>query len=995
MSQIDFELGGIASHCLEVYRKMGKNYYSNYRPLEMILETDVFFNFVEANYYIFKEQDNTTLSQAYEMYKEYCNDSNVDFKLPRHKFREELKNYFKKFEEVGRSDGKQIRSYYSGFLTDKFSKNLKKADHFSSLVLDCKKSLFDDICKDCPAQYANADDIPSMKWSSIKTKLSDIDTHKVHYVKVPLNHIVIDFDIKDEKGNKSAELNLKEASKWPPTYAEFSKGGNGIHLHYIYDGDPERLSRIYSEGIEIKVFNGKSSLRRRLSKCNNIPIAHINSGLPLKGEKMINFETVKSERSLRNLIKRNLNKEIHPGTKPSIDFIYKILEDAYNNGLKYDVTDMRPSILSFANNSTHQAAYCIKLVNEMKFKSDEPSENLDYRTDEIIFFDVEVFPNLFLVNWKYAGEDKKCVRMINPTSEEIEKLMKMKLIGFNCRRYDNHILYARYIGYNNKELFMLSQRIINESKNSLFGEAYNISYTDVYDFSSVKQSLKKFEIELGIHHQELGLPWDQEVPEDKWEMVAEYCDNDVIATEAVFNSRHADWVARQILADLSGLSVNDTTQQHTARIVFGKDKRPQDKFIYTDLSKEFPGYKFENGISTYRDEVTGEGGYVYAEPGMYGNVALLDIASMHPTSIEILNLFGPYTKNFSQIKAARIAIKHKDFVSARKMLNGKLAKYLDNENESDKLAYALKIAINIVYGLTSAKFDNPFKDPKNIDNIVAKRGALFMINLKHEVQERGFTVAHIKTDSIKIPNASQEIIDFVMDYGKQYGYTFEHEATYEKMCLVNDAVYIAKYKDGKHAGEWTATGAQFAHPYVFKELFSREPITFDDMCETKTVTSALYLDMNENLGEDKHNYVFIGKAGSFCPILPGCGGGVLLREKDGKYYAATGSKGYRWLEAEVVKKLNKENAIDEKYFTSLCDDAINNISKFGDFEWLISDDPYLKKSNNPPWIVPCGDHHIETCFECPHFYNDKFHSDCKKGYDISDIILKGVKENDK
>ena len=766
-------------------------------------------------------------------------------------------------------------------------------------------------------------------------------------------------------------------------------------MHYIYDGDPEKLSRVYSDGIEIKVFNGKASLRRRLSKCNNIPIAHINSGLPLKGEKMINFEAVKSERSLRNLIKRNLNKEIHPGTKPSIDFIYKILEDAYSSGLHYDITDMRPSILSFANNSTHQSDYCVKLVNQMKFKSDNISDPVDYNTDEMVFFDVEVFPNLFLVNWKYAGENKKCVRMINPTPAEIEKLMKMKLVGFNCRRYDNHILYARYIGYNNKELFMLSQRIINESKNSLFGEAYNISYTDVYDFSSTKQSLKKFEIELGIHHQELGLPWDKDVPEDKWEEVAKYCDNDVIATEAVFNARHADWIARQILADLSGLTVNDTTQQHTARIVFGTDKRPQDKFVYTDLSKEFPGYKFENGISTYRDEVTGEGGYVYAEPGMYGNVALLDIASMHPTSIEVLNAFGEYTKNFSQLKAARIAIKHKDFETAKNMLGGKLAKYLDNEDESDKLAYALKIAINIVYGLTSAKFDNPFKDPRNIDNIVAKRGALFMINLKHEVQEKGFTVAHIKTDSIKIPNASQEIIDFVMDYGKKYGYTFEHEATYEKMCLVNDAVYIAKYKDGKHAGEWTAIGAQFAHPYVFKTLFSKEKIEFNDMCETKTVTSSLYLDMNEDLPEDEHNYIFVGKAGSFCPIMPGYGGGILLREKDGKYYAATGTKGYRWLEAEVVQKMKKEKYIDENYFRNLVDDAISNISKFGNFEWLISDSPYLKKNDNPPWILPCGDHHIETCFDCPHFYNDSYHSDCKKGYDISDIILKGENKNDK
>ena len=66
------------------------------------------------------------------------------------------------------------------------------------------------------------------------TKLFQIDTSRLHYVRVPENHIVIDFDLKDEDGNKSAELNISAASKWPPTYAEFSKGGAGIHLHYIF-----------------------------------------------------------------------------------------------------------------------------------------------------------------------------------------------------------------------------------------------------------------------------------------------------------------------------------------------------------------------------------------------------------------------------------------------------------------------------------------------------------------------------------------------------------------------------------------------------------------------------------------------------------------------------------------------------------------------------------------------------------------------------------------
>ena len=171
--------------------------------------------------------------------------------------------------------------------------------------------------------------------------------------------------------------------------------------------------------------------------------------------------------------------------------------------------------------------------------------------------------------------------MMNPTAQEVEDLFKYRLIGFNCRRYDNHILYSRYLGYNNKQLYALSQRIITEGK-GFFSEAYNISYTDVYDFSTKKQSLKKWEIELGIHHKELGLPWNEPVPEDKWELVAEYCDNDVLATEAVFNHLKGDWTARQILADLAGMSVNDTSNSLTTRIVFGRERKP--KLVYTDLA---------------------------------------------------------------------------------------------------------------------------------------------------------------------------------------------------------------------------------------------------------------------------------------------------------------------------------------------------------------------------------------------------------------------------
>lgn len=933
LSQINFELGGIANRCLKRYRELGKDYYAGYLPVEMILQTDFFYNFIEQFFETFNSQDGTNLDQAYGLYKKYCEESNVEYKLPRHKFREELRNYFDNFYERLMVDGTRQRSVYRGFKKEKFTSRVEETEHAYSLSMKEDTSLLDEMLADMPAQLATEDGIPKYKWANVSTKLSDIDTGEVHYVKPPSNHIVIDFDLKGDDGKKSVEKNVAEASLWPSTYAEFSQGGSGVHLHYIWTGDPTELSRVYSDGIEIKVFTGDASLRRKLSTCNNIPVVELSSGLPMKEKKVINFDTVKSERGLRDLIERNLRKEIHPGTKPSIDFINKLLEDAYKEGLSYDVSNLRPQILSFAMNSTNQSDYCIKLVNKMRWVSEGVPWELaepQYISDTLVFFDVEVFPNLFHISWKYQGSDQ-CVHMVNPTPAEMDKFLKLKLVGYNNRRYDNHICYARYLGYSLEQLYSLSQKLVTGSKNGYFGEAYEASYTDIYDFASEKKSLKKWQIELGIHHKELGLPWDKPVPEEMWDLVAEYCDNDVISEEIVFEARKQDFVAREILAKVSGLSVNRTTNQHTTRIIFGHEKNPQDSFIYTDLSEMFPGYKHDFGKSTYRGEETGEGGYVYSEPGMYNNVAVLDVASMHPTSIEELELFGPYTKKFSELKAARVAIKRKEYEAAGSMLGGALRPYLVDEGDAKALSYALKIAINSVYGLTSARFPNPFKDPRNIDNIVAKRGALFMIDLKNAVQAKGVQVVHIKTDSIKIPDATPEIIQFVMEFGEKYGYEFEHETTYEKMCLVNDAVYIAKVPAdpwaANQSAKWSATGAQFAHPYVFKTLFSKEQIHFDDLCETKSVTTALYLDF-----ENGTKPMFIGKIGAFVPILPNRGGALLLREKEDKFYAATGSKGHYWLEGEMVKELHKEDDIDMSYFSNLVDNAIETLSKFGDFE---------------------------------------------------------------
>lgn len=1077
--QVKFELGAIAKHCLDVYLA-DPGYYDDYIPKSMMSASNDFYNFVLDSYSVFKRENGTTLKAAWEMYKTYCDEARVPYQASKRNFKEELKNYFWKYDDkFDSSDGTKLISYYSDFRTDIFEEELgvystekKKKEEpevKSWLEFNCTESIFDKEYSGCPAQLASSNEKPVKAWAEVTKTLSDINTSKVHYAKPPEEHVVVDFDLKDENGNKSFEKNLEEASKWPPTYAELSKSGGGIHLHYNYTGDISQLSHVYSDEIEIKTFTGGSSLRRKLTKCNDLPIATISSGLPLKegGKSVINFDGLKNEKAVRTLLKRHINKEIMGHAKPSIDMIQKILDKMYESGMVYDVSDLKNAVYALAASSTNQSELCLKKVNEMRFKSEDKAEESQNPKDEepIVFVDIEVFPNLFLVCWKVQGLGKPVVTMINPKPADIEELLKFKLVGFNNRSYDNHMIYGCLMGYNNEQLYNLSKKLISKdktiSRNAKFGSAYNISYTDIYDFASAgnKKSLKKLEIEMagvseaklakkgfseyeirvikaGTHHQELGLPWDDPVPEELWEKVADYCQNDVIATEAAFVYLKGDWIARQILADITGMTENDTTNTLSQRIIFGLDRNPQSKFNYRDLAVPvgsnqyeeylvkfgkdykfrvfnadglpeyrdyipgevlpdgysilpfFPGYTFERGKSIYLGEEIGEGGRVYSEPGMYGNVWDGDVTGQHPSSIIAEVLFGvEYTKAFQDIVYGRVSIKHKSWADIDNLFGGKLKPYIqkviDGELTSTDLANALKTVVNSVYGQTKASYSCAFKDPRNKDNIVAKRGALFMTLLKREVQKRGFTVAHIKTDSIKIPDATPEIQQFVLDFGKEYGYSFETEAEFEKFCLVNKAVYIAKIKDG----DWTATGDQFAVPYVFKKLFSHEEVIFEDLCETFAVKEgALYLDMNEKLPdvshyekefkktEDKykkgllsditfehtcaelndkiaegHDYRFIGRVGQFCPIRPGCGGGVLYRVDNNKYYAAAGTTGYRWLESETLRGTN-EDIIDMAYFNKLLDDAVETISQYGDFEWFASDDPYIPKEPLPGFM---------------------------------------------
>lgn len=950
MERMHFELPHIAQKAIDVFNKRGAGYYQDYVPFDMMESTDLFFSFMREHARALG--DRCTLKTAAELYRAYLLDFDYDTSGYKKKVKTELKRYYRTFVDQKKIDGVVVKNVYEGLKWEDIFPGEAKPDFDSGdseeeliayFGLGEMESAFDEAARTYPAQYTNSEGHPKLKWDQVETALQDVNTRELHYVRVPMNHIVIDFDMKNEDGEKDLSLNLKAAKKFPETYTELSKSGNGVHLHYIYDGEVEKLAALYDEDIEIKVFKGKSSLRRKLSLCNDKGIVHISTGLPEKEETLEVYKDIEviawNEHKMRTAIKGNLEKKYHASTRPSVDFIVKIFDDAVKAGVKYDLRDMRQDILAFASSSSNQAAYCIKAVSKIKFHTVEEEDANEiqikagqqfYAKEDLYFYDVEVLPNLFIIAWKRYGKENPVVKWINPSREQVASLVEKPLVGFNNRRYDNHILYAALLGEDNQSLYRQSQRIINDKNagSGMYSGAYELSYTDIYDYCNAgnKKSLKKWEVELGIKHDEFELPWDQPVPEDMWERAADYCGNDVEATEATFDATQADYNARRILSALSGLSMNSTTNQHTTAIIFeGKPRKETMKeLVYTDLSKMFPGYKYSFGKSTYRGEETGEGGYVYAEPGVYENVALLDVASMHPTSAIQMNMFGRYTKNFDDIMQARLCIKHEKYDEAAELFGGRLKEFLGDKEDAKALSDGLKTAINSVYGLTSASFENAFRHPKNNDNIVAKRGALFMVDLKNAVQERGYTVVHIKTDSIKISNADQGIIDFVFKFGEEYGYTFEHEATYSKFALVNKSTYVCQTgwnPKGKGIGEWSATGAQFQDPFVFKTLFTKEELVKEDYFVTKEVKNAsIYL------GEK-----FIGRLASLYASLTG---EEVFRVADEKKGSISGTKGHRW---KLSKDWSGKEDLDMKYYNDLVEKAVAAIEKVGDPSIVIPD----------------------------------------------------------
>ena len=120
IDKIQFELPAIAWHCKQVYESDPYR-YDGYIPTTMLGASNDFYNFIVDNYLVFSTQNGISGKQAWKMYKEYCEESNVKYMHSKIVFEEELKTYFDTVKTRYKDEnGNHHAKYFMGFKKNKF-----------------------------------------------------------------------------------------------------------------------------------------------------------------------------------------------------------------------------------------------------------------------------------------------------------------------------------------------------------------------------------------------------------------------------------------------------------------------------------------------------------------------------------------------------------------------------------------------------------------------------------------------------------------------------------------------------------------------------------------------------------------------------------------------------------------------------------------------------------------------------------------------------------
>src|SRR3982751_2857023 len=406
-----------------------------------------------------------------------------------------------------------------------------------------------------------------------------------------------------------------------------------------------------------------------------------------------------------------------------------------------------------------------------------------YQEAQYMFFDIEVFKYNALVVFK--DENKKLLRVFHNNFKGLADFIKGKvLVGYNNYHYDDFILHAMIDQKSNKQIKEMNDRIIS-------GEKLRLKYRKFESLDCFQQidvsnpSLKKIEGNMGRMILESSVPFslDRELTEEEFYQVLEYCCYDVDMVVELFKIRMKSYFKPKfslvdMYEDEKAIRWNTTTISGNLLL-----KKPLPKWsnirveeellelvppdvreIWLERSQDFSKKKTNKTITIneFGNEIQfGFGGLhgAHTEIKKQKKVKLLDVKSMYPHIILILNVLGEASEKYKSILDKRLAIKHVDKI----------------------LSEALKLILNSVYGNLNNEYSMLYNPNALLS--VCVYGQIALYELCKRIAPYS-TILNINTDGVAfiphdeayIPIYKQWEKDFKLDLEeKDFDYIYQKD----------------------------------------------------------------------------------------------------------------------------------------------------------------------------------------------------------------------------
>lgn len=474
---------------------------------------------------------------------------------------------------------------------------------------------------------------------------------------------------------------------------------------------------------------------------------------------------------------------------------------------------------------------------------------------DLLFYDIECYPFDSFVVFKDINKKVLGVFTDKDRFKGLSSFIKGKtLVGYNNYFYDDFMLESMLNGWDAQQLKALNDDIIhNRTKRYFKGKFKSIDTFQQIDVGM--PSLKKIEGNMGKMILESSIPFDvdHELSEEEFQEAYDYCCYDVDTTIEVYKMRVPSYFEpKQSLVDMVGKGERWNTTTLSANALLGDITLQK----WSDIRLNSDDFKDLSMLELVPSEVVdmwnsgNDKGKVTIEEfdcsiefgfgGLHGvhksikkveNLVMLDVASMYPHIILIINALGKATEKYNGILEQRIKIKHQDKI----------------------LSDALKLILNSVYGNLKNKY-SPLYNPKAALSVCIY-GQIALYTLCKQLSKIG-TIININTDGVGfIPHGEYEHIWH--EWEDQFNLTLEEDSF--DLLIQRDVNNYIGVKDGKITKCKGGDTSRYHYDQFFKNNSARilDIALVDHLVYGKSVIATVIEKM-----DDPKLYQYIIKAGS-------------------------------------------------------------------------------------------------------------------------------------